>query len=107
MEDGRYYSPLTRQQYEQSRSRRLYPDAIEEKNWYTARHLSNPAEDIGHYALEFLIEIVEVRPDGDAYSLQMNILDEDGRTVEQGDNLFSRHGLFFDPDFPFYGGLFA
>jgi hypothetical protein len=97
MTGEQYWVPLTQQQYEESRERRVYPDDVRAKNWYNARHISHPADALGCYAIEMLIEVIEIRPTQDMYSIHAHLLDSDGQKVGSGDTLFSNDGLIIEP----------
>lgn len=104
---GSYYGELTRAEYENGKDLRLYAEGLKEQNWYLARGVGPDAKELGAYALEALVILVALKPIDDVHEVQVEILDEDGRSVGEGETLMHHDGFLRPPDMPEEEGYFV
>lgn len=106
MASEQYWAPLSRTEYDDGRELRLRPDSINAKNWYKSRHIGEPLDELGCYALELLVEVVSIRPIDNMYVVDAYLLDADGQKVGKGDSLFTDDGLIVETGKPATEGYF-
>lgn len=107
MANEEYYTPLTQTEYEEGREQRLYPEDIEPEVSYNLRHTTDPSHNVGFYALEMLVVVIEIRPIDDKFVIDAIMLDKDGRKPKEMDTLFTEDGFVIDEKLPLVEGYFS
>lgn len=101
-----FYSPLTREQYEEGRQRRLHPYEIENGQVVTSPRISHPEDRIGSYAVEFFVEILFVEPNNEIFDVGLWLLDADGQRVSKKRSDLKDDGIIYNPNNPSIEGYF-
>lgn len=94
------YSGVTRSQYEYDKRLRLFADDLREQEWYLARGTGKDARELGHYAVETLVQLVTLQTIDDCHEVHVQVLNEDGQTIATGESILYADGILRAPDEP-------